>query len=263
MALAKISAPSPAAPWERVKYLFTFRNLVSLPYSVALHDHNVWQIDYCLKGAMHLELAAGWREVPAGSYVLIPPGVRHGFAYREVGVEFLAFRFDAETTSTWTSVALGGTDATERVLAELMNQAEQTPMLAGEKRRLVLESAFAGLLAYHFAPAETSVGGTLRRQVEELLHARGGRRITVTEVARRCGYSERHAAALYQRETGHSLKSAIDQHRAEAAERFLRYADLSISQIAEALEFTDVFSFSRFFKRQTGRSPRAARTEKT
>ena len=50
--------------------------------------------------------------------------------------------------------------------------------------------------------------------------------------------------------------------RLEYAKRVLRGSALSVSALAEQLNFTDVYSFSRFFKSQTGMSPRKYRAEK-
>jgi transcriptional regulator GlxA family with amidase domain len=51
----------------------------------------------------------------------------------------------------------------------------------------------------------------------------------------------------------------INQMLADKATFLLRHSQLSITQIAEQLHFADTPSFSKFFSRQKGMSPRAFR----
>ena len=50
--------------------------------------------------------------------------------------------------------------------------------------------------------------------------------------------------------------------RTEYAKRVLRGSSLPVGVLAEQLNFTDVYSFSRFFKMQTGMSPSEYREKK-
>ena len=55
-------------------------------------------------------------------------------------------------------------------------------------------------------------------------------------------------------ETGIPLKNFLDQTRADFAARLLLTSNKSLTEIAKQLEFRDVYAFSRFFKRLTGRT---------
>jgi AraC-like DNA-binding protein len=50
--------------------------------------------------------------------------------------------------------------------------------------------------------------------------------------------------------------------RLEYAKRALRGGSLTVGALAEQLNFTDIYSFSRFFKMQTGMSPSEYREKK-
>ncbi|MFK7733790.1 MAG: AraC family transcriptional regulator ligand-binding domain-containing protein [Pseudomonadales bacterium] len=58
---------------------------------------------------------------------------------------------------------------------------------------------------------------------------------------------------------GTSYQHILDQSREELAREYIGGNDLSVSEIAYLLGFGDVSSFSRAFKRWTGKSPRAYR----
>jgi AraC-like DNA-binding protein len=61
---------------------------------------------------------------------------------------------------------------------------------------------------------------------------------------------------LFRTSEGTALKRYVDRERCRVAESLVMYSDLNVGEIAESLNFIDIYSFSRFFKRQTGKSPR-------
>jgi len=60
-------------------------------------------------------------------------------------------------------------------------------------------------------------------------------------------------------QAGTSYQKLLDDTRKELAEDYIKKTDLSVSEIAYLLGFTDVSNFSRAFKRWVGTSPRAYR----
>lgn len=60
--------------------------------------------------------------------------------------------------------------------------------------------------------------------------------------------------------SGTSFQALLDEARYRDAQRLLENPDLDIQQIATALGYTDPPSFTRAFKRWSGRTPSAART---
>jgi AraC-like DNA-binding protein len=73
------------------------------------------------------------------------------------------------------------------------------------------------------------------------------------------GYSADYFSTLFKKETGIQLKKFIDQEIYKTAIRMLKYSDDSIHEIAEKLGFSDQFTFSHFFKRVSGESPKQFR----
>lgn len=61
---------------------------------------------------------------------------------------------------------------------------------------------------------------------------------------------------------GNSTKQIIDQRIALEAKRYLHYTDMSITDIAVALGYSDLFHLSKTFKRLTGMAPQAFREER-
>lgn len=62
-------------------------------------------------------------------------------------------------------------------------------------------------------------------------------------------------------EAGTNYQQLLDQTRRELAEQYMKQSDISVSEIAYLLGFSDCSNFSRAFQRWTGSSPSAYRDE--
>lgn len=58
---------------------------------------------------------------------------------------------------------------------------------------------------------------------------------------------------------GESIISYYNMRRTEFAKQILQKTNLSVTEVAANLNFADIYSFSRFFKKHTGMSPREYR----
>ena len=83
--------------------------------------------------------------------------------------------------------------------------------------------------------------------------------LTLAEVARAVGYSERHLERLFRRVFGMSVWRFVVRSRVHAASRALTQSDRSITQVALAHGFCDASAFGRAFRAATGESPREYR----
>ncbi len=86
--------------------------------------------------------------------------------------------------------------------------------------------------------------------------------LTLKLLAQFLGYSEKHCFDVFQSTMGESFSSYLKRRRTDTASLLLGTTDKSVAEIAAALGFSDQFSFSHFFKRSTGRSPREFRTDR-
>lgn len=80
-------------------------------------------------------------------------------------------------------------------------------------------------------------------------------RLRVEDVAAYVHLSESYFAALFKKCVGITAGEYIFQCKIEKAKELLREKNMSILEIAEALEYSDYRSFSRAFKRFAGYSP--------
>jgi AraC-like DNA-binding protein len=97
--------------------------------------------------------------------------------------------------------------------------------------------------------------GRVEKLLEPLLHTGGA---PMTDVARKLGVSR---ATLFRRlkAEGTSFERVLDELRHGLALRYVLDKKLRVNEAAYLLGFSDPASFSRAFKRWTGRSPREMR----
>lgn len=78
----------------------------------------------------------------------------------------------------------------------------------------------------------------------------------ITEIAEVCGVSDYYFRKLFKEYSGESPMDFRQRHRIEKAKQLLLSGDrLAISEIAEELNFSDIYHFSKTFKKFTGISP--------
>ncbi len=77
----------------------------------------------------------------------------------------------------------------------------------------------------------------------------------VAALAAQAGYSPDHFTRLFKRILGISPQAHVIRVRIDRARHLLVESSLTISQIADALGYEDVFFFSRQFKAKTGQTP--------
>jgi AraC-like DNA-binding protein len=69
-----------------------------------------------------------------------------------------------------------------------------------------------------------------------------------------------YLSSIVKSETGKTIKQWIDEKILSEAKSLLKNTRLTIAEIAYKLTFTDVSNFNRFFKKLTGKTPRAFRS---
>ncbi len=79
--------------------------------------------------------------------------------------------------------------------------------------------------------------------------------LTLNEIADICGVSEGHFRKLFREYSGENPVEFRQKYRIEKAKQLLLLDTHSIGEIAEELHFSDIYHFSKTFKKITGVSP--------
>lgn len=102
----------------------------------------------------------------------------------------------------------------------------------------------------------------LSKQIAEFISGNLHKGLTLKLLAAFLGYSEKYCSDLFQSTMGESFSGYLKRRRIDTASLLLTTTNKSVAEIAAALGFSDQFSFSHFFKRSTGRSPREFRADR-
>ncbi|MEQ4538681.1 MAG: helix-turn-helix domain-containing protein [Billgrantia sp.] len=93
-------------------------------------------------------------------------------------------------------------------------------------------------------------------QYQTLIEAQYRQQPSVEQFAEWLGMSSAHLNALCRRLANRSALQLLHERLLLEAKRQLTYTNMTISQIADSLGFSEPAYFTRFFKRNTGLSPR-------
>lgn len=228
------------------------------------HAHPFWQCEVALSGRIEVRLEREDLVLEPGDWLLIPPRRGHRMDYlgptnRYLSIKF-ALRDPGPPLRTGKVAATPVTRGFSGVLEALVPAGEHPPRPDGGCLARVLEAALLHLAPPALAspggePAAASFAARVLRQIERS----EGRRPRVADLAAGLGLSPGHLASRFKRETGSNLKAKIDALAIEKACFLLTHSGHSISELANLLDFPDLYAFSRFFKARCGLSPRAYR----
>ncbi len=109
--------------------------------------------------------------------------------------------------------------------------------------------------------ANIKPGDQLFRHFIEILGKSNGTRRIVSDYADQLHVSPKYLSTLIKQSSGMTPLQLIHKHTINVIIRKLRYSDKSIKDIANELRFPTIASFGKFFKSQTGQSPRRYRQQ--
>lgn len=124
-------------------------------------------------------------------------------------------------------------------------------------RQKVVESVLRAMLPDSCLPAPSTT--TLPDQIHEFMVTHLHQGLTLKELSEFLGYSEKYCSDFFILHMGKPFSSYLKGLRLQTAKLLLKDSEQNLTEIAQAIGFQDQFSFSHFFKRATGRSPRQFR----
>ncbi|MDF2658569.1 MAG: AraC family transcriptional regulator [Paenibacillus sp.] len=230
----------------------------SIRSKVVLHTHEYWQLEIVTQGVIQSRMPGEELTLEKGDMLLVPPGWEHGFWYNKPGVAWITLKFEraADNLPVWGGI-IHGNQFTGRLIASFKAAIHDSAYKQYEKVFVngFLETIFHYIQSDEFHKTDDPAELLVKLVTEKIL-SRDGRAVTVNDLAEELSYTRSHLSKKFKEITGENLKSYIDQIRIQKIEELLRYREHSISEIAADLGFNDIFSFSRFFKKHTGESPR-------
>jgi len=89
----------------------------------------------------------------------------------------------------------------------------------------------------------------------EYLHRHYARDLTIVDLARRFGCSERHFNRVFRQHTGVAPVRYLRRIRIENARKLMTYTQFTVAEVAALVGYDDPAYFSRVFRQETGAPP--------
>ncbi len=243
---------------------------------------------HILKGTGRFTVAGNSFDIAEGDVIWIPPDTLHEMYGHSPGTHIQYIHFDLfydPLRSHWSAHIPGGTtDLTswpDQMHPPVNDPVMDTwcgklsagnPVLITETlRRIILEfnrnqtsgpiatgllfQLIGHLLRTHsdspLTARQTDIVEKAMRQIQRESY----QKMKLEKLAQQHGLSAPHFRKLFRAHFGQSPRETHFNAKIRTASDFLTYSDLTVSEIADRLGFTNVHNFSRAFSKATGQSP--------
>lgn len=238
---------------------------------IRAHEHSYFQMQFCLSDGCLLEAGGHTYQLKKNDIFLISPYTAHGLSYSG-RFKTLTFKFEAllplsppvlylpASQKNRTAIGLALSIVKKTFPPKYFGMETGTILMPTDNYQHWMEYFLTGLLADFFQKSDHT--NRLIQEIYDLLEARGGKPLPVSEAAEACRYSTNHFSVLIRKEVGVRAKDFIDHARCEIAKRYLLYSSMQLSEITDQMGFISLSNFSLFFKRISGMSPLHYRNSK-
>ena len=246
-------------------------------WTIRLHRHkNIGQIFMFRSAGVYLSLERVQHTTTQPTFLVVPPGVSHGFRFDEdVSGDVISVRLSEMSESLKTlfstfrspTAAVFPKNETERFaeLATLVEQLRAAYRRVGPRRDAINETLVELMMLYLTAERVNHVAVVTGRssnqqsrrdlQIERfcaLLEENFASTMSVPEYAKNIGLSAPQLTRICRDALGQSPNALVRQRRLLEAKRLLEYTELTVAEISEICGFNDPAFFSRTFKADVG-----------
>jgi AraC-like DNA-binding protein/quercetin dioxygenase-like cupin family protein len=255
---------------SNVEVLWTARYDYEPGWTLSAHQHEFFQIIYCLGGRGTITIATDAHALGPGKLFLIEPSRPHGLS-ASAAVKTLDIKFrvhDAQLRRALLRVPAVWRHADEIVLHLLERirheGAQRQPFfrelcstslveilvtLIRASRGVNLDKRYAADL-----PAGAVTDAIARRAVQ-YLHAHHAETLTMKRVSRVLGVSERHLRAKMEEALGQTPHRYLAEYRIDRAKDLIAHRGLALKDVATRTGFKTIHHFTRTFTQLAGVSP--------
>ncbi len=256
-------------------------------WEISPHTHKgLYQLLWVQSGALEVQLDATVQHVQGPVAIVVPPGVVHGFKFAP-GTEGLVLTFSTRFMLEGEFQATGEAFCAAYESAAVLPMAEDQPVgarMAALLHNLLMEfhaplSSDSPVLLWlarsvlwlltQMRPARSDTGASqvLRKRrlftrFLLLVEQQVLEHWSVAQYAARLGLTTQGLNRLAREVNGQSALEVAHARLTREACRRLVYTAAPVGNLANELGFEDAAYFSRFFKKQTGKTPVAFRQER-
>ncbi|GAA3412380.1 AraC family transcriptional regulator [Paenibacillus hodogayensis] len=227
-----------------------------------LPDYDLW---YALEGSGEMRLNGHTYPIRRGSCFIVHPGDRpHAVQNDDDRLTVIFIHF-------WANVPLDTTPPVwprhtffrdvypiERLLHEMLYVLGSRDSLREEEFDCWMKLSILHIHRHHHDKGQAALSArhqeTIRAAID-YIRRESGRRVRTDELAGRAGMSQAHLNIVFKQFAGMPLKKYITLTRLERARYLLSDTTMNVSEVADAIGYSDVYTFSKIFKRYFGMTP--------
>lgn len=253
--------------------------------AVGIHHHGFFEIDYVMSGSASLEMEAGKRELHAGDFCFLSPGLRHDIL-PERGAQVISITIPGITVEQTLYRLLRRDNILTGFFRSTLDNNKTGYMLVAVPQERRIREIIRGIFHEHFAGEEYASdvmpdhlailfafilrrcgdryerhdGGSERLSVPPMLSVlkyiqTNYRTTSLNELAERFHYEPSYLGKQIKAATGKNYTDIIRETRITEAKRLLWTTDLSVDEVAERVGYTGRVHFFRSFRSETGLTP--------
>lgn len=147
----------------------------------------------------------------------------------------------------------------EMLLNKLLESESNGALYRSQEFDLLIKALFILLYREHDEAGQASELGQRQqravRQAMAYLRARPSERVSYAELAESVELSQQYLSKIFKKVAGCSIKQFIIDVRLERALSLLQETSMNVSQVGEALGYSNIYLFSKQFKQRYGQPP--------
>ncbi|SDL39654.1 transcriptional regulator, AraC family [Modicisalibacter muralis] len=250
-------------------------------WHIKAHRHaDLVHLLHIREGQVELQLEGAERRLEGPLLIVVPAMAIHGFRFsRDIDGHIISLaqplatqlieqlERQGEVLDRAAHYPLAGQDEAATI-ASLVVQIDKEYRQPAEGRDPLLHALIQALSVQVARRAERRRPILARRhdkgqahlqRFQALIDAHYAEQPTIETLAAQLGMTSAHLNTLCRRLAGRSALQLLHERLLLEAKRQLTYTNMTISQVADTLGFSEPAYFTRFFKRHTGFSPKAFR----
>jgi len=220
------------------------------------HDHHQWLLYLRGRGVQRIERDTV--EVGRGTVLWIEPGVPHRFE-KDSDLRPVCLVIDFETEESTAPVGPGlmtdrALQEVEQLLIDIHEEERRASARPVAMASLILQTTELLDGAIHQSPG-AGPGGITGKQIEKAIRRIGLDEASPGVIARHCQCTLDHLNRQLRNECGKTVGGMLNEIRLETVNRLLVTTTKSVGEVGAAIGVDDQNYFSRWFRKQTGKTP--------
>ena len=218
------------------------------------HCHAYFQLEYCRSGQLNAIDNGKKVTLNPGDCWLIPSGVIHKFSKGFGNLDYFSIKF---TTSASLKSRIINDPVCQYYLDLICSIVEGKSSFSpyNNEGKSIIETHLQGILQYLALNNISSSPSQFLLELQSLI-CEYGATSNINDFSEKFKLSRAEFKYRFLQETGHSkIKEYIDNILLNVTEQHMKYSDIPLNKIAEQMNFSSIYAFSRYYKHHRGITP--------